>query len=195
MFSDLRLDVHGIETLSRPFVECQAAAIRGCSHTLQKASLQHMRLPSPSFLMRPCRHSRQQPNISISSLATQQFVRLLSNFAAGLAGTYAGYMSVPEKQLARMPSSLSFEEAGSMPLVATTAYQVLAGARMWLPQSFCMSSCRIGSSRRSSFSAAGFSDHRDLAPCCMPHCSRTDRVLSPGAEYCQAPASLLASVP
>ena len=33
-------------------------------------------------------------------------------------------MAVPDKQLARMPGSVSFEEAGSMPLVALTAFQV-----------------------------------------------------------------------
>ena len=41
-----------------------------------------------------------------------------------LPGTYAGYMAVPDAQLARMPESLSFEQAGSMPLVALTAFRV-----------------------------------------------------------------------
>ena len=39
------------------------------------------------------------------------------------AGTFAGYISVPDKLLARMPSALSFEQAASLPLVAITAYQ------------------------------------------------------------------------
>jgi len=39
------------------------------------------------------------------------------------AGTFAGYISISEKLLARMPSALSFEHAASLPLVAITAYQ------------------------------------------------------------------------
>ena len=33
-------------------------------------------------------------------------------------------MSVSDKQLSRMPNGLSFEQAGSLPLVALTAVQV-----------------------------------------------------------------------
>ena len=43
---------------------------------------------------------------------------------SSIAGSYAGYMCVSDKQLARMPTGLSFEQAGSLPLVALTALQV-----------------------------------------------------------------------
>ena len=40
-------------------------------------------------------------------------------------GTYAELVSVPVTSVARKPESLSFEEAGGMPLVGLTAYQAL----------------------------------------------------------------------
>jgi len=42
-------------------------------------------------------------------------------------GCYAEYVSVPEDQLAVMPSKLLFEEAGGIPHAALTAYQSLHG--------------------------------------------------------------------
>ena len=40
------------------------------------------------------------------------------------AGTYAEYICVNEDQLARMPDSMSFEDAAALPLVTLTAWQV-----------------------------------------------------------------------
>jgi NADPH:quinone reductase-like Zn-dependent oxidoreductase len=40
-------------------------------------------------------------------------------------GTYAEFVSVPVTFVARKPTTLSFEEAGAMPLAALTAYQAL----------------------------------------------------------------------
>jgi NADPH:quinone reductase-like Zn-dependent oxidoreductase len=40
-------------------------------------------------------------------------------------GTYAEYVSVPDAYVARMPKSLSFEQAGAIPLAGSTAYQAL----------------------------------------------------------------------
>jgi NADPH:quinone reductase-like Zn-dependent oxidoreductase len=40
-------------------------------------------------------------------------------------GTYAEYVNVKEHEVGRMPDSLSFEEAASLPTVGLTAYQVL----------------------------------------------------------------------
>jgi NADPH:quinone reductase-like Zn-dependent oxidoreductase len=40
-------------------------------------------------------------------------------------GTYAEYISIPECYLALKPTSMSFEEAASVPLVGLTAYQVI----------------------------------------------------------------------
>lgn len=39
-------------------------------------------------------------------------------------GAYAELAAVPEAQLAAMPSNASFQEAGGLPLVALTAWQV-----------------------------------------------------------------------
>lgn len=39
-------------------------------------------------------------------------------------GTYAEYICVNEDQLARMPDSMSFEDAAALPLVTLTAWQV-----------------------------------------------------------------------
>ncbi len=39
-------------------------------------------------------------------------------------GTYAGYYAVKEEDLAAPPATMSFEEAGAMPLAALTAFQV-----------------------------------------------------------------------
>ena len=44
-------------------------------------------------------------------------------------GAYAEYLCVPEQYLALMPDSLDFKQAASIPLVALTAYQVLAQQR------------------------------------------------------------------
>ena len=46
------------------------------------------------------------------------------NVSALSAGTYAEHFSVKESYLAHQPASLSFEEAGGVPLAALTAYQV-----------------------------------------------------------------------
>ena len=40
-------------------------------------------------------------------------------------GTYAEYVSVPDTYVARKPESLSFEQAGAIPLAGLTAYQAL----------------------------------------------------------------------
>jgi NADPH:quinone reductase-like Zn-dependent oxidoreductase len=40
-------------------------------------------------------------------------------------GTYAEYVSVPDAYVARKPKSLSFEQAGAIPLAGSTAYQAL----------------------------------------------------------------------
>jgi NADPH:quinone reductase-like Zn-dependent oxidoreductase len=40
-------------------------------------------------------------------------------------GTYADYVSVPDAYVARKPESLSFEQAGAIPLAGSTAYQAL----------------------------------------------------------------------
>lgn len=45
-------------------------------------------------------------------------------------GCYAEYASVAEAQLAHLPHNLSFEEGAAVPLVALTAWQVGAAARM-----------------------------------------------------------------
>lgn len=46
-------------------------------------------------------------------------------------GSYTSHVALPEAALARIPASLSFEEAASLPLVALTAWQALelAGLR------------------------------------------------------------------
>ena len=40
------------------------------------------------------------------------------------AGCYAEYVSTKEAYLAHQPATLSYEEAGGVPLAALTAYQV-----------------------------------------------------------------------
>lgn len=42
-------------------------------------------------------------------------------------GSCAEYMSIPEAQLAVMPSNISFEEAAGLPLVCLTAWQAMEG--------------------------------------------------------------------
>ena len=44
-------------------------------------------------------------------------------------GTYAEYTTVPEGYLAHMPTELTFEEAGALPLAALTAHQAIERSR------------------------------------------------------------------
>jgi hypothetical protein len=48
----------------------------------------------------------------------------LPDDALAATGSYAEYTTVPEGSLARIPSTLPIEEAGGVPLVALTAWQV-----------------------------------------------------------------------
>jgi len=47
------------------------------------------------------------------------------NVAKTFRGTYAEYVAIPEKSLAKKPANLSFEEAASVPAAALTAWQAL----------------------------------------------------------------------
>lgn len=49
-------------------------------------------------------------------------------------GTYAQYVCIDERQVARKPANLSHEEAASMPLVGLTAYQCLVVSGRLKPQ-------------------------------------------------------------
>jgi hypothetical protein len=50
-------------------------------------------------------------------------------------GSYAQYASVPEDWLARVPATLPLEQAGGVPLVALTAWQV---GQMWCACGTCV---------------------------------------------------------
>ena len=50
---------------------------------------------------------------------------LSDTFIRGEYGSYAEYLAVPEKFVARMPEGMRFDEAASLPLVSLTAMQAL----------------------------------------------------------------------